>query len=319
MKVLITGATGLVGKAIVGLLQEKEIPVHYLTTSKQKISSKEGYTGFFWNPKKNIIDNNAFEGVTHIINLAGTTISKRWTPSNKKKILTSRINSLKTLREGLVAYGAEKIKGFVSASAIGIYPSSLTSLYVENEKEVDDSFLGDVVVAWEQEIASFEHFNFNVAAIRIGLVLAENGGALPQMAKPVKNYVGAPIGTGEQWQSWIHLEDLARIFVFALNNELNGTYNGVAPNPVTNSKLTKQLAKTLQKPLWLPNVPKFILKLILGEMAYLLFASQRVSSKKIEDAGFNFYYTNICSALDKIYKPETNKIESLGAYENTYS
>ena len=124
------------------------------------------------------------------------------------------------------------------------------------------------------------------------------------MAKPVKNYVGAAFGTGEQWQSWIHIEDLARLFLFAINKELKGIYNGVAPNPVTNSKLVKEIAEVLKKPFLLPNIPQFLMRLILGEMSYLLFVSQRVSSKKIEDEGFDFYYKNVCNALENLYQTE---------------
>ena len=124
------------------------------------------------------------------------------------------------------------------------------------------------------------------------------------MALPVKNFIGAPIGSGDQWQSWIHIEDLAQMFAFAVENNLQGTYNGVAPNPVTNTKLTKELARVLDRPLWMPNVPAFVLKVVLGKMSTLLLASQRVSNKKIEEEGFAFQYTNVCQALKSIYTSE---------------
>ncbi len=301
MKILITGATGLVGSAIVELCHKKNIDVNYLSTSKSKIVSNPNYKGFYWNPAKGEIDLGCFEGVTSIINLAGVSISKRWTESNKQAILNSRINSLKTLRSGVDSVDSSQIESFISASAIGIYPDSLSNYYSEEEEAVDDSFLGSVVQAWEKEADTFKKFNFSVAKIRIGLVLSAKGGALPEMAKPINNYVGAAFGTGDQWQSWIHITDLSRIFLFVANNKLQGVFNGVAPNPVCNNKLIKEIAKQLKKPLILPNIPEFPMKLILGEMSYILFASQRVSSKKMEEEGFNFHYPNICKALEGIY------------------
>lgn len=310
MKVLITGATGLVGSEITAVCHAQDIQVNYLTTSKNKIESKENYQGFYWNPDSGEIDINCFTGVSAIINLAGASISKRWTPEYKKIILSSRINTLKTLRNGLKTCNPEQIESFVSASAIGIYPNSLTEFYEEDETAVDNSFLGEVVAAWEKEIDTFKSFGFPVAKVRIGLVMSDDGGALPEMAKPIKLYVGAPFGSGEQWQSWVHITDLARIFLYALEHRLAGIYNGVGPNPVTNSKLVKEIALVLKKPLFLPNVPQFAMKALLGEMSYILFASQRVSSKKIEEEGFVFQYMNVCRALESIY-------EQRGAKETT--
>lgn len=301
MKVLITGATGLVGQAIVEELWQLGYSVNYLTTSKKKLVSKENYRGYLWNPSKGEIDLKSFDGVTAIINLAGASIAKRWTPKQKKIILNSRVDSLRTLKTGLSKIDRKNIKSVISASAVGVYPDSKSTYYDENFKGVDDSFLGEVVEAWEQEVDKLNIFDLKIAKIRIGLVLSNKGGALPQMAKPIKNYVGAAIGSGEQWQSWIHLEDLARLFVFTLENNLEGVYNGVAPNPVTNSKLTRELADVLKKPLFLPNVPAFALRLILGDMAYILLASQRVCSKKIQEEGFDFLHSNVNGALNEIY------------------
>jgi len=319
MKVLITGATGLVGQVIVEELKNRNIQVHYLTTSKEKIVTEEGYKGFYWNPSKGELDGKALEGVTEIINLAGATISKKWTTSYKREVLNSRLDSLKTLRKGLEKAGGHGVKAFVSASAIGIYPNSLTTFYEENETAVDDSFLGEVVAAWEKEIDTFNSFDFKVSKIRIGLVLSDKGGALPKMAQPVNNYVGAAFGSGHQWQSWVHIEDLAQMFLFVLEQGLKGTFNGVAPNPVTNSKLTKELAKVMKRPLILPNVPKVMMELVFGEMAYLLFASQRVSSKRIEKKGFQFQYRNICHALESFYGGEAcAEKSSTPSYEENY-
>ncbi|MDC6367382.1 MULTISPECIES: TIGR01777 family oxidoreductase [Flavobacteriaceae] len=306
MKVLITGATGLVGKAITKILHERGISVNYLTTNKEKIVSGEDFQGFYWNPAENEIDLECFANVGAVINLAGSPIAKRWTDDYKQNVLNSRINSLTTLYNGLRKIDSSQVSSFISASAIGIYPNSQTHYYEESEKSVDDSFIGEVVKKWENSIDTFKDFNLLVAKVRIGIVLSAEGGALPKIAKPVKNFVGAPLGSGKQWQSWIHIEDLAQLFVYILMNRLKGTFNGVSPNPVTNAKLTRQLGKVLNRPILLPNVPKFILSAILGEMSYLLFASQRVSSKKIEKKGFNFLYPNIGLALENLYSKREN-------------
>ena len=318
MKVLITGATGLVGSEIVNLCKQNNISVNYLTTNKDKIVSQTDFNGFYWNPEKDEIDANCFNGVTTIINLAGSSISKRWTRSNKKKIINSRVKSLRTLSGAISKEDTHDIKTIVSASAIGIYPNSLSKYYREDVEEVDDSFLGEVVSIWEKEVDAFDTLNIQTAKIRIGLVMSDKGGALPEMAKPVKYYMGAAMGSGNQWQSWIHLQDLGRLFLYVISNELTGIYNAVAPNPVTNVKLTKEIARVLQRPLFLPNIPRTLMRLVLGEMSYLLFASQRVSSKKIVDSGFDFIYPNICRALENIYleKGEYRAMDAL--YRNEF-
>ncbi|MDB2606523.1 TIGR01777 family oxidoreductase [Zobellia sp.] len=320
MRILITGATGLVGSAIVEQCRKKDIAVNYLTTSKNKITSEPKFQGYYWNPDKSEIDLDCFNGVSAIINLAGATISKRWTPSYKKNIISSRVNSLRILYSALEKIDTSKITSFVSASAIGIYPNSLSKFYTEEETTVDESFVGKVVEIWEKEIDKFNSFDFNVAKIRIGLVMSCKGGALSEMAKPVKNYIGAAFGSGEQWQSWIHVKDLARIFMFVIAHDLEGIYNGVGPNPVTNRKLVKEIGKVLERPILLPNIPKFAMKLILGEMSYLLFASQRVSCKKIEEEGFSFIFHNVCVALEEIYKSsECSEESGFGTLTKGYS
>ena len=307
MKVLIAGATGLIGKAITDLCREKGISVNYLTTDKSKIKNENNYRGFYWEPEKNELDINCFDGVTAIINLAGASIARKWTKSYKKKILSSRKDSLKTLYIAIKNLNPEERISFISASAIGIYPNSLTDFYTEKETTVDASFLGEVSEMWENEMDKFQELNCTVAKIRIGLVLSSEGGALPNIENAVRRYLGASFGSGQQWQSWIHVNDIARIFLFAVENNLSGVYNGVAPNPVTNRKMVKELAKVLNKPLFLPNIPQFAMRLILGEMSYLLFVSQRVSSKKIEKEGFNFEFNNICRALENIYLEQVSE------------
>ncbi|WP_396635184.1 TIGR01777 family oxidoreductase [Maribacter sp. R86514] len=310
MKVLITGATGLVGSELVSQCHDIGYTVNYLTTRKNKIVSKDNYQGYYWNPTNGQIDAKCLDGVSVIINLAGSSISKRWTSSYKKEIINSRVDTLELLKKTLQENENHSVTSLVSASAIGIYPDSLSNYYTENEEKVDNSFLGEVVSVWEKKINEFKTLGLSVAKVRIGLVMSKDGGALPEMAKPVKYYVGAAFGSGEQWQSWIHISDLAGIFLHITKYKLKGTYNGVAPNPVTNMKLVKEIAKALDQPLFLPNVPKFVMYTVLGQMAYILFASQRVSSKKIEEEGFVFQYANICQALGAIYDTNAQCVDA---------
>lgn len=294
--VLITGATGLIGQEIVKICHDQNMNVHYLTTSKNKLTTTDNYKGFYWNPDTKEIDIFCFEGVDTIINLVGASISKRWTDSYKKEIITSRTETAQLLLDTIKSNNFP-IKQIVSASAIGIYPNSVTNYYEEDEPSVSASFLGQVVEQWEAVVDQFASAGIQLAKIRVGLVLSTKGGALPEIAKPIRLGLGAAFGSGEQWQSWIHIKDLARLFVFAVTNNLEGTYNGVAPNPVSNLELTKTVAKTLHKPLILPNIPKFAMKLVLGEMHILLFESQRVSASKIEETGFDFEYHHLEPAL----------------------
>jgi uncharacterized protein len=301
MKVLITGATGMIGKELVALLLKHQIELHYLTTSKNKIESKPKYIGFYWNLEEGYIDSNCLLGVDAIIHLAGATVSKRWTPKYKQEIIESRLIS-SALLYSCIKNNPNQVKQIISASAIGIYPDSLKEIYSENEISTDNSFLGNVVVKWEESVDAFKILDLQVTKIRIGLVLSNKGGALVEMLKPIKMGIGSPFGSGEQMQSWIHIDDLVNIFYFVLENQKEGVYNAVAPNPISNTELTQAIAKTLDKPLFMTNIPKFIMKLILGEMHQLLYSSQKVSSKKIEENGFNFQFREIIPALDDLLK-----------------
>ncbi|MCR8666134.1 TIGR01777 family oxidoreductase [Aestuariibaculum sp. M13] len=296
MRVLITGATGLIGKEIVKCCLKKGIQVNYLTTSNSKIEQKDDYQGFYWNPKSQDIDTNCFKDVDAIIHLAGATVSKRWTPCYKKEILSSRRDSTRLLVNSLKGE-MHTIKQVISASAIGIYPDSSTNYYEENYKIKDSSFLSKVTYIWESEVDAFSTLGIIVSKIRIGLVLSNKGGALKEMLKPIKMGVGSAFGDGKQWQSWIHISDLAELFLYVLKHQLPGVYNAVAPNPVTNAELIKTIANKLEAPLFMPNIPKIVMKMVLGEMHTLLFDSQRVSSKKIEDKGFYFKHHHLQPAL----------------------
>lgn len=300
MKVLITGTTGLIGKEIVKLCHKKDIAVNFLTTNKSKISINDRYQGFYWNPKSNEIDSKCFSGVDTIIHLAGATISKRWSSKYKKEILSSRVMTTQLLIDTLIKT-EHQVKHVISASAIGIYPDSLLNYYDETNSEGDNTFLSSVVKQWEQSVDRFSKLNLKVSKIRIGLVLSDKGGALPTIVKPIKFGLGAAFGSGHQWQSWIHITDLARMFIYVMTHQLEGTFNAVSPNPVTNQEFTKLCAQVLDSPLFLPNIPKFFVKLVLGDMHTLLFLSQRVSSKKIEKAGFQFKFHHLKPALEDLF------------------
>ena len=301
MTILITGATGLVGQELVQLLLKNGHVVHYLSTSKNKIVTKETYKGFYWNPKTAEIDASSLTNVEAIVHLAGATVSNKWTKAYKQEIIESRVLSTRLLFETLQK-NKNQVKQIVSASAIGIYPDSLTNIYHETDLAIDASFLGNVVKQWENEVSQFEKLPIEVAKIRIGLVLAKDGGALQEMVKPIKFGVGAAFGSGQQYQSWIHLHDLAAIFSHVIENKCSGIYNAVSPHPVTNEVLTKAIAKTLDKPLFLPNIPKFVMKLILGEMHMLLFSSQHVSCRKLLDENFQFKFASLDKALHDLLK-----------------
>jgi uncharacterized protein (TIGR01777 family) len=299
MKVLITGATGLIGTELVSLLLQNGISVNYLTTSKKKIVNELNYNGFYWSPEQGLIDENCLMGVDSIINLAGANIAKRWTNSYKQEIIESRLLSSAILFKAL-KNNPNQVKQIVSASGTSIYPNSNTIIYDENSTQVNDSFLGNVVVKWEESTDKFASLGLKVCKLRTGIVLSTNGGALVEMLKTIKLGLGSAFGTGKQIQSWIHIHDIVALYLFAIKNDLEGVYNAVSPSPVTNEELTFTIAKVLKKPLFMPNIPKFVMKLMLGEMHELLFENRNLSAKKIEEKGFEFKYKTIDTALKNI-------------------
>ena len=299
MKVLITGATGLIGTELVSLLLQNGISVNYLTTSKNKIVNELNYNGFHWSPEKGIIDENCLIGVDSIINLAGANISKRWTNSYKQKIIESRLLSSALLFKA-IKNNPNQVKQIVSASGTSIYPNSDKVIYDENSTQVNNSFLGNVVVKWEESVDKFASLGLKVCKLRTGIVLSTKGGALVEMLKTIKIGLGSSFGSGKQIQTWIHIHDIASLYYFAIKNDLDGVYNAISPNPVSNEELTFTIAKVLKKPLFMPNIPKFIMKLILGEMHELLFENRNLSAKKIIDKGFVFKYKTIDEALKNI-------------------
>lgn len=301
MKILITGATGLIGKKLTADLLSKGYNVNYLTTRKSKIKSSKQINGYYWDPEKDIIDLQCFKNVDTIINLAGSNIAKRWTNPNKLEILKSRIQSLILLRDSIVKNNL-KIKKIISASAIGIYPSSYDRVYSENNNLISNNFLGKVVNEWELAVSSFNDLKIEIAIVRIGLVLSKDGGILSKSLLPIKLGFGSFFGSGNQWQSWIHIQDISNIFCHILKNDLVGVFNGVSPNPITNKDFTIKLAKFLNRPLLLPKIPKWLMSLILGEMHIIIFESQNIACDRLNKTEFNFNFDNFDEAIADLLK-----------------
>jgi len=296
-KVLITGGSGLVGRVLTNLLISNGFDVVWLSRSTQ--SKVNNVKQFQWDIQKQYIDPLALD-VDYVIHLAGSNVGdKKWTPEHKKDILDSRVESTKLLFEEISKLET-KPKAFISASAIGIYGLGKDGLVKDETSIPENDFLAQVTQQWEKEAFQFEKLGIRTVCLRIGLVLSNEGGALPKMLKPIKYYVGAPLGSGEQFQSWIHVVDLARMFLWAMQEPISGPYNAVAPFPVTNKVLTKAIAKTIHKPLILPNVPEWALNIILGEMAAIVVNGSYVSCKKALEDGFVFHFTEIEPALKNL-------------------
>jgi uncharacterized protein (TIGR01777 family) len=298
-KILITGGSGLVGTELSALLKEKGFEVAHLTRKKK---DHYPYQQFEWNIKKQEIEKDAIGFADVIIHLAGAGVAdKKWTTERKKLILESRTQSAALLHKTISEMPEEAPQHFISASAIGYYGMDTGNKLMDENSEAGNDFLADVTKKWEASVDQFESLKIPTAKIRIGIVLTDKGGALPQLAQPIKLMAGAPLGSGEQWMSWIHIEDLASLFLYALENKLTGVYNGVGPDPSTNKEVTKSVAKALKKPLILPNVPAFAMKLILGEMAQMVIGGNKVSAEKTLKTGFEFKFNKLDDALKDIY------------------
>lgn len=301
MKILITGATGLIGTELVAELLNQKHTIHYLTTRKAKLEDLPNYKGFYWNPAQNSIDKNCIDGVEVVVHLAGASIAKRWTKSYKKELLDSRTKSAKLLFN-LISTTPNHVKQIISASGTAIYPDSLTAVYDENSPEVEQSFLSTIVQKWEESIQKFQFLNIKTTLLRTGVVYSAKGGALQEMINPIKMGVGSAFGTGKQIQSWIHLTDLVQLYCFTINNQLEGIVNAVAPQTVTNQELTLELAKHLNKKILLPNLPQWLMKLVLGEMSILLFNSKKILPSKALQNNFHFQFPTLQKALTEIIK-----------------
>lgn len=301
MTILITGATGLIGHELEKLLLSKGLIINYLSTSKRKLKNNLNNKGFYWNPSTGEIDLRAFENVEVIFHFAGASISKRWTKKYKIELIESRIQSSRLLYQTLQKH-PNQVKQIISASAIGGYASSLSKVYHETDPIDNPGFLGEIVRNWENEVNHFKNLNIKVAKVRIGLVLSTKGGMLMKLMQQAKFGIASAFGNGNQYQSWIHIEDLVNIFDYILEHEEEGVFNGVAPYPTSNKELIRSVAKSMHKPFFMPKIPEFVLKLILGEMHVLLLESQHVSCLKLLDNGFQFKYASLQKALQSLIK-----------------
>ncbi|GAA3982598.1 TIGR01777 family oxidoreductase [Hymenobacter antarcticus] len=301
MKVLITGGTGLIGTRLAEMLIDSGYEVALLSREPAKSNH---FRSFRWEPRTQMIDEAAVPYADFIVNLAGASVSDgKWTDERKRDIMTSRLGGLALLHRELAKPG-HHVQAFISASAIGLYGDAGAKLVNEETPPAvpTHDFLADVSHQWELAAAPIAALGIRTVIPRIGIVLSTEGGALPQIARPVKLGAGAALGSGKQYMSWIHLDDLCRLFIAMLDDKSwNGTYNAVAPKPVTNQEFTETLAQVLHRPLLLPKVPAFGLKLAMGEMSDIVLASQNVSDQKVLAQGFEFEYPELRGALEALY------------------
>ncbi len=291
----------MIGMRLSEMLIDLGYEVAHLSRSPNKVSS---YKTFKWDVKEGYIDDNAITYADYIINLAGASVAaEKWTDERKKEILKSRTESINLLHKCL-GTSEHHVKGFISSSAIGIYGNSGDKLVSEESTYADD-FLAEVCKAWEGAAWQMRDLNIRTVILRLGIVLSTKGGALPQMAKPMKMMAGAPLGSGKQYMSWVHIDDACRLFIRAIEDkQFVGVYNAVAPNPVTNKMFTQELAESMKKPLVLPKVPAFAINLMMGEMSEVILTGQRVSANKVLQTGFTFEYSNLEDALESFYETE---------------
>ncbi|RYU90751.1 TIGR01777 family protein [Mucilaginibacter terrigena] len=296
--ILITGGSGLLGRHLTVALMGLGHTVSHLSRSPGK---NPRVKTFLWDVEKGQIDEHCIDGVDTIIHLAGAGIAdKRWTGERKKEIIESRTRSI-GLVYGLMKNKAHKINTVISASGINYYGSRGDELLTEDSPPAHD-FIGTCCIEWEKAVDEGKQFDLRILKFRTGVVLTTEGGALPQLAMPIKLAVGSPLGTGKQWVPWIHHQDTIDMYLYGLDNaQLTGVYNMVAPIPVTNTQMTVAVARQLHRLLWAPNVPAFVIKLLFGQMGSLVLGSTKASAQKIEDAGFKFKYPDIATALKEIY------------------
>ena len=310
--ILISGGTGFIGSSLTGLLLGKGHKVIILTRNlKQAIDKQtadERLTYARWNAAEQNIDRDAIEKADYIVHLAGAGVAdKRWTEKRKKEIIQSRIQGSALIIKALKLI-PNKVRGVVSASAIGWYgPDNPTKNkpggFIESDPS-DKSFLGDTCHWWEESIQPVKDLEKRLVIFRFGIVLGNGEGAFPEFKKPVKFGIAPILGSGKQVVSWIHLDDLCRLLLFAIENEkLEGVYNAVAPKPVTNKELILHLAERMRGRAFIPvHVPSWTLKMMLGEMSIEVLKSATVSSEKLKETGFQFLYPQIDAALNELIK-----------------
>jgi len=305
--ILITGGTGLIGAALTEVLLLKGYKVIILTRQTDKKSANPALSYANWDINKKFIDESIFTEVTHIIHLAGAGVAdKRWSEKRKKEIVDSRVKSGELLVQTLGKV-QHKVEAVISSSAIGWYGHDPVvpnpSPFTEDNLAAAD-FLGATCKLWEESINPVNELGIRLVKLRTGIVLSKKGGALKEFIKPQKFGVAAILGNGKQIISWIHIDDMVNMYVEAIeNNKLNGVYNAVAPNPVSNKELTIALAKARGK-FYIPvYVPSFVLKIVLGEMSVEVLKSATVSAAKIIVQGFVFRYPTIADAVKAEVKP----------------
>lgn len=301
--VLITGGTGLVGKALTNLLVEKGYKVIILTRNAKNKEQRDNVSYANWSVEKQEVDIAALQEADHIIHLAGApVVEKKWTAAYRKEIQDSRTESSRLIIEAL-KNNDNKVKTVASASAIGWYgPDDDNTLPFTEEAPADESFLGQTCKLWEESIEPVTTLGKRLVRFRIGIVLSNGGGALAEFKKPLRFGAAAILGSGKQMVSWIHIDDLCRMFMAAVENEdLSGSYNAVAPNPVSNKLLTLTLARAMKRKFFIPmHVPAFVLRIMMGQRSIEVLKSANVSCKKILDTGFEFTFKTIEAALENL-------------------
>lgn len=294
--VLLTGGTGFIGEYLTNILLANGFLVAVLSRSNRK--NTDHITYYKWNPDEGYIDEEAITSADYIIHLAGEGIvEKRWTAKRKKAILESRVKPIELIYSVLQKKN-KSLKAFVSASAVGIYGAETSDeICTENSPAAND-FLGTTCQKWEEAVNKIESLGIRSVKIRTGIVLGRNEGFLKKLLPGFKMGFGTILGTGKQFLPWIHIEDLCGIYLKAIQDEeLNGPYNATVLDNTTNEILSKTLANLLGYSIWLPKVPAFVLKIVLGEMSIAVLTGKRVSSQKIKDAGFNFQFEDLKTAL----------------------
>jgi uncharacterized protein len=293
MKVLITGGSGLIGKALTKRLLSEGHQVNILT---RRITNNSAAKEFLWDSQS--IDSKAFEDVEVLVHLAGAGIAdKKWTSERKQEIIDSRVKSLELIGE---KYLGSSLKAIIGGSAIGYYGGDSGETQNDENSPHGNDFMAECCVKWEKAEEDFaKKLNLRLVKVRTGVVLDAEEGALPQITMPIKYYAGTALGSGKQWMSWIHIDDIVEIFYQSIVNEnTKGTINGVAPNPVRNQDFTKLAAEVMKKKLILPNAPAFILKMILGEMSVVVLGSSRVYNS--QTLPFEFKYEYLENALSNL-------------------
>ena len=266
-------------------------------------SLKSGVESYKWSIDKSEIDTRALEKIDAIVHLAGAGVAdQKWSKARKRMLHSSRIDSTRLLFDALKNAGS-KPKVLVSASGVGYYGTDTGNAWVTEENKGGTDFLAQLCRGWEAAADEVGTLGIRTVKLRIGVVLDEKGGALKKMVLPVQYGAGAPLGSGQQYMSWIHLDDLCRMIGHCIqNNEISGVFNAVSDDPKTNTAFTRSIARTLKKPLWLPNVPAFVLKLVFGKMSSIILGGNRVSNDQIKATGFTFKYSELDKALEQILR-----------------